>query len=115
VGGARDPPCLAQDHLDLAGVAVPALGEGDGLGTRLDGCQVDDRALGLRDDLLGDDEDVVGSEREDAGRSFEGVAELCRQVVARPDLGDAAEGDDLDPPIIGRRWARLSGHQLSRS
>ena len=31
--------------------------------------EVDDRALGLRDDLLGDDEDVVGAEREDAWRS----------------------------------------------
>ena len=51
-----DPPRLAQDDLDLARIAVAALGELDRLGPRLDRRQVDDRALGLRHDLLGDDE-----------------------------------------------------------
>ena len=55
-----DAAGLAQDDLDLARVAVPARSERDGLRTGLDRVKVDDRALGLRDDLLGDDEDVVG-------------------------------------------------------
>ena len=54
-----DAPGLAQHDLDLARVAVAPRGELDGLGSRLDGGQVDDGALGLRHDLLGDDEDVV--------------------------------------------------------
>ena len=52
-----------------------SLGEGDRLGPRLDRRQVDDRALGLRHDLLGDDEDVVGAEREDARRPLDRVAD----------------------------------------
>ena len=59
-----DAARLAQDDLDLARVAVEALGELDRLGPGLDAGQVDDRALGLRDDLLGDDEHVVVAQRE---------------------------------------------------
>ena len=38
----HDAPGLAQDDLDLAGVAVPAVGELDRLGARLDRREVDD-------------------------------------------------------------------------
>ena len=56
---ADDAPRLAQHDLDLARVAVVALGELERLRSRHDAGQVDDRALGLGDDLLGHDEDVV--------------------------------------------------------
>ena len=59
VGHPDDADRLAQDDLDLARVALPALREGCRLGTRLDRPQVDDRALGLGDDLLGDHDHVV--------------------------------------------------------
>ena len=108
---AHDAAGLAQDHLDLARVAVPALGERDRLGARLDGRQVDDRALGLRDDLLGHDEHVVGTERPGAGSaaSAESPGQEGREVVARSDLGDPVERDDLDPV------RRLSRHGPGRA
>ena len=66
VGHPDDAPRLAQHDLDLARIAIPALGERDRLRAWLDRGQVDDRALGLGHDLLGDDEDVVraGAARE---------------------------------------------------
>ena len=99
VGHPHDPPRLAQHDLDLAGVAVAALGELDRLGSRLDGRQVDDRALGLGDDLLGHDEHVVVAQRQErpwrrrerrraisAGRSSPGTIS-----------GEAVDRDDLEP------------------
>src|SRR5262249_9206496 len=61
---------------------------------RLHVLQVDDGALCLGDDLLADDDDVVGFHA-DAG-SLDGVAELGCQVVAGPDHRDARHGDDGD-------------------
>ncbi len=54
-----DASGLAEDDLDLARVAVEAFGELDRLAPGSDGRQVDDGSLGLRHDLLGDDEHVV--------------------------------------------------------
>jgi hypothetical protein len=93
-----DPDRLAQDHLDLARIAVPALGEGDRLGPRLDRGEVHDRALGLRDDLLGDDEDVIRSERSAARQQAiaepdERVGQEGRQVVTGQDLREPLEGE----------------------
>ena len=69
---ADDPSGLAEDDLDLAGIAVEALGELDGLRPGVDAGQVDDGALGLRDDLLGHDEHVVLGERQRARRRARG-------------------------------------------
>ena len=96
VGHPDDASRLAQDDLDLAGIAVVALGELDRLGSRLDPGQVDDRALGLRDDLLRDDQDVVVAQREGAGRGRDRVGDDGREVVAETDLRDAVEGEDRD-------------------
>ena len=76
---ADDAARLAQDDLDLAGVAVAALGELDRLGAGLDGGQVDDGALGLRHDLLGDDEHVIVGERQRARRPLDRVADERRR------------------------------------
>ena len=60
--------------------------------------QVDDRALGLGHDLLGDDEDVVGREAAATpalSRVGQASAMRRRQVVAGADLGDPVERDDL--------------------
>src|SRR5207248_1974047 len=56
--------------------------------------QVDDPPLGLRDDLLGDHQDVAGLEALPLGR--EGIDQYGGHVVARPDLADAADRDDPD-------------------
>ena len=93
---AHDGRRLAQHDLDLARIAVPALGEGDRLRARRDRAQVDDRALGLGDDLLGHDEHVAAGRcqlrfvghRESPGRRDE-----AGQVVARPDLGQRRQRD----------------------
>ena len=114
-----DPPGLAQDDLDLAGVAIPALGKLDGLRARFDRRQVDDRALGLGDDLLGHDEDVVRSEQHrEAGGPLDGVAQEPAQVVAGPDLRDPPVTDDLDRGLdrsAPGRFPPVSGHRPSRS
>ena len=69
---ADDAAGLAQDDLDLAGVAVELGRELDGLRARVDAGEVDDGALGLRDDLLGDDEHVVLAERQQRPVSVRG-------------------------------------------
>jgi hypothetical protein len=53
-----DTTRLAQDDLDLAGIAVEPAGELDRFRAGLDRSQVDDRTLGLGNDLLGDHEHV---------------------------------------------------------
>ena len=60
------------------------VGELDGLGAWLDGRQVDDRALRLRDDLLGDDEDVVrtGAAADQARRSSASPRSVARSSPA---------------------------------
>jgi hypothetical protein len=61
---AKDFGRLAQHHFDLARVPIPLGGEVDGLGPRVDGRKVDNRALGLGNDLLRHDQHVTGSRRE---------------------------------------------------
>ena len=97
VGHAHDPARLAQDDLDLARVAVPALREGDGFRARLDLGEVDDRALRLADDLLGHDQDVVLAQRQQVratrGQRF---SDEAGQVVAGDDLAEPRDRDDLE-------------------
>jgi hypothetical protein len=86
-----------------------AVAERDGLGARLDPLEVDDRALGLRDDLLGDDEDVAVAEGDDAGRGGERIEEHRVEIVARPDQDEA--GRRSRPAPAGRgRWHLLRRH-----
>ena len=60
----HDAPRLGQDHLDEARVLLDLGGERDGLRRGLDGRDIDDAALGLRDDLLRDDQHVAVLGRE---------------------------------------------------
>src|SRR3954451_13077130 len=80
---------LAQHHLELSRVAVPAPCELDHLRARRDRAEVDDRALRLRDHLLRDDEDIVLSEWQRAWRRVEGGEDRRWEVIARHDLRDA--------------------------
>ena len=50
--------------LELARIAIPARGKFHRLRARLDGRQVHDCPLGLRDDLLRDDKNVVLAQRQ---------------------------------------------------
>ena len=70
---------------------------------RLDLVQPDDAALGLRDDLLRDDDDVAVLEPAGAlGR----VGEERHEVVALLDLRDPLERDDPDARRHGRPVTR---------
>ena len=112
VGHADDAAGLAQDHLELARIAIPSLCKGNRLRPRRDGREIHDRALGLRDDLLGHDEDVVLGERQDPGRGVDRGDQQRGQVVAGMDFGHAVEGDDRETafgPWCGRLAARQSG------
>src|SRR5215204_3202086 len=75
-----DTPRLAEDH---AQVVVRAL----------------DPALCLRDDLLGDHEDVA---RLGPAKGREGNAEEAEQIVSGPHLRDAKEGQNPKPTLIDR-------------
>ncbi len=99
---ADDAAGLTQDDLDLARVTVELGGELDGLRARVHSGEVDDRAFGLGDDLLGHDEDVVLAERDGARCSFERVADQAPEIVAKADLGDPVEGEDDDRGDVGR-------------
>ena len=88
-----------EDDLDLARIAVVARGELDRLGAGDDAGQVDDGAFGLRHDLLGDDEHVVGRQRPGAGCPGDGVDDDVAEVVADADLRDPGEGEDTDRGI----------------
>jgi len=83
--GAQDARGLAQDHLRLARVAVA--GEPERLLGGLDPREVDDAALGLRDHLLRDTDDVAVLERDRGG-------DHRRQVVALADLGEPFDRND---------------------
>ena len=118
---ADDAPRLAQDDLDLARVSVELGREFDGLGTWVDAGEVDDGALRLRDDLLGDDENIVLAERQHARSPFEGVADERPEVVAEADLGDAIERRarrsrrPRSRSGLGRRRGRGRGRQATPS
>ncbi len=97
-----DPSRLAQDDLHLAWVTVELRGEVQGLLARVNAGQVDDRALRLGDDLLGDDEDVVEAERERARSALDRVADQRPKVVPETDLRDALQREDGDGAGVGR-------------
>ena len=95
IGHPDDPLGLAQHDLDLARIAVVPPREFLGDRARLDGREVDDRALGLRDDLLGDDQRVVVAQREDVARCREGVGDQAGRsspgtISPRPSIAIAS-------------------------
>ena len=90
---AHDPHGLAQDHLDLASVPVELSGELDSVRAGLDRREVDGRSFGLGHDFLGDDQDVIGLQRERARCSVERIGQERAEVVADTDLGDPLEAD----------------------
>ena len=89
VGHADDGRRLAQDDLDLARVLVPRRAQSRASATARP-MRGRPAALRLRDDLLGHDEHVGIGEAEAGGSR--GVGDERREVVARPDLGDARRG-----------------------
>jgi len=85
---ADDPLGLAEDHLDLARVAL-ARGDANGRLGSLDPVEVDDATLCLRDALLREHQHVFVLERgklDDEGS----------EIVALADLRQAVHGDDRD-------------------
>ena len=96
---------LAQHDLDLARVAVMATRAFERLRPRLDGRQVDDGALGLRHDLLGDDEHVVVAEREVLARAASASA---------MSLGRSSPGTISPIPSIGTTTTRSATDRLGR-
>ena len=100
--GAHELVRLVEDHLRpgagpcrAPSASCVRLAAGEDLG------EPDDPALGLRDDLVGDGEHVVGPQAalERAG----GRAEDRREVVARPDLRDAGQRGERDHEAAGTR------------
>ncbi len=71
---------LTQHHLDLPCVALPRLGELNGLRPRLDGAQVDQLAFGLGHDLLGDHEDITRAAAPIPARRWPGRARRRRSA-----------------------------------
>ena len=103
---AHDALRVAQHDLHLAGVAIPGSANATASGRGLIVRQVRDRALCLRDDLLGDDQHVVVPARGGRRASPGGVHHELGEVVARSDLRDALERDDLE---AGRLVTRRPG------
>ena len=92
-----------------ARVLVRPSGEVDGRRTRLDIGQTDDPSLGLRDDLLGDDEDVIGLRREarvDQRQAPPGLGGEAAEVVARLTSGSSGRGTARSRPFTPRRARR---------
>ena len=106
---ADDAARLAQDDLDLARVAVPALGERDRLGPRLD------RRAGRRPRPRPSTRSS-GSRRarrragaaSAPGVALERVADHAAEVVAGADLGDPVEREDLDPAGLSRHRVAIA-------
>ena len=75
-------------------------------------------ALGLRDDLLGDDQHVIVAQREGA-RAWRSMASpmIVGEVVADADLGDPVEGEDRDraPQPTPRRSGAFERSTRTRS
>ena len=89
---------LAEDHLDMAGVAVSCLLAG--LLGGLDIGECDHSSLHLGHCLLGHNEDVSGLE---AAHSSRCVREQPGEVVSLLDLGDALQREDRDHSSPVRR------------
>jgi hypothetical protein len=94
----HDARGLAQDHLDTA--RVLSLRDLDRLGRGLDGAEVDDPALGLRDDLLREDDDVAVLERNLRGDELS-------EVLAGFDLGQPRDRDDPQLAAQGSPVSRM--------
>ena len=88
----HDAPRLRQDDFDKTGVLLDLGGERPGLRRRLDRGDIDEAALGLRDDLLRDDEHVAVLGR-DPGLGIGGERNRG-EIVARLDQRHAAEAGD---------------------
>ena len=84
----------------------------------LDGREVDDGALGLRHDLLGDDQHVVVAQRVHVGGARQRLGDEGGQVVARHDLAETVDRDRFDPlshrPIPGVAPGRAAGPRACR-
>ena len=117
---AQDLGRLAQHDLDLARVAVPALGERDRLGAGLDVAQVDDATLGLGDDLLGHDQHVPGVRAPASGSPAASArqASTIRPPRSSPgsDLGQLRQrdGEQATAPCRSSRRRRRRSRQGRR-
>ena len=89
---ANDLLGLAQDRLDLPRIALVA-GELPGFVRRLELVERDQPALDLRDGLLRDDDHVAGAQ-------LRSLADHRGEVVAGPDLRQAAHRDQLDHSAV---------------
>jgi hypothetical protein len=108
---ADDAPRFAEHRLDKTRVLVEFRGERDRPLRGPDRRQLDLAPLGLRDDFLRDDQDVVGFGREPVGG--EGLDRDRAEIVARLDELDA--GKRLEADLGGHQpsWARKSGSTRS--
>jgi len=103
---ADNGPRAAQDHLNEARVLAHLEGQGERLRRGRHGGQVDEAALSLGHDFVGDDEDIAVLEHE--VRGVKGVEDEHDQVIARADLADA--GQSVEREAV--RWHfRSSGHR----
>jgi hypothetical protein len=94
----HDSGGLAQDHLDAS--CVLPLRDLDRFGRGLDGTELDDPALGLRDDLLREDDDVPVFELDFRGDEL-------REVLAGLDLGQSRDRDDPQLAAQGSPVSRM--------
>ena len=84
---AHDARGLAEDHLQVT--RVVSGGELDGRGRRLDFVEAHDSPLGLRDDLLGDHDDVAVLE-------LDSLDDERAEVVPLRDLRETLHRDDTE-------------------
>src|SRR5581483_4550990 len=91
---------LPEDQLHEARVLAEPTGELHRPFAGLDVVELHDPALGLRDDLLRHDEDVLAGQRRAAAGHRPG--DELTQGVAGLDLGEALDRDELDPPAHSR-------------
>jgi hypothetical protein len=94
---ADDSRRFAQDHLDPARILVAC--DLTRLVGGLNVGEADDAALGLRDDLLCEDDDVTVLE-------LDRIGDALREVVARANLRPAANRDNADV-VQGRPVRRI--------
>ena len=89
-----DAGALAQYRLDEAGVLLPLLGVIRREPAGLDVVEVNDAAFRFRDDLLCDDDDVAGLQRQVLLRGS--LQDEGCDIIARAHLGDAVEPNNAD-------------------
>ena len=105
---ANDPDALVEDGLDQPRVAVHAAGQLHRLLARRHRLEVAKTAFGLGHDLLRDDQDVAVAQ-------FRVLCDKPAEVVARLDLGQALDRDDLERFHTASIAARSSGSSRSRA